>query len=103
MGGNRFNGSLPANWTSPSLVDLDLRDNQLTGTLPSSWGDAAAMPQLALLHMQGNKLSGEGVLHGGHHLLVGGQGMKASQACTAHERAALLLTFGSCSTAHRPT
>ena len=92
VGGNRFNGSLPANWTSPSLVELDLRDNQLTGALPSSWGGETALPRLALLHLQGNKLSGEGVLYGGHrttHMLVGIQGLVASQACTADERAVL--------------
>lgn len=67
VGGNGFTGPLPANWTSSSLVDLDLRDNRLTGALPSSWAGESALPQLALLHLQGNNLSGEGAVGRGRY------------------------------------
>lgn len=59
MGGNRFNGSLPGGWSSASLADLDLSGNALTGALPPGWG-GAALPRLAMLHLQGNDLTGAG-------------------------------------------
>lgn len=58
LGGNRFNGSLPANWNSSTLADIDLSDNQLTGALPPSWGAPGALPKLGALHLKGNDLAG---------------------------------------------
>lgn len=55
-----FSGPLPAAWQSGSLQLLDLSDNELTGTLPSSWGEKTALPSLGQLYLQGNALSGEG-------------------------------------------
>jgi len=36
-----------------------LHNNQLTGTLPPSWGTNSSMPHLRVASLQGNKLSGE--------------------------------------------
>ena len=40
------------------LTELRLDDNQLTGTLPATWGNATMWPQLQLLNLTGNPLSG---------------------------------------------
>jgi len=57
LAGNQFNGSLPTNWSSSTILALDLSNNKLSGTLPPAWGNTA-MPTLAQLLLQGNRLQG---------------------------------------------
>lgn len=47
-------GNLP-NWTHSSMLNLDLSDNYLRGTLPSSW---ATMAKLENVNINGNHLCG---------------------------------------------
>eukprot|EP00887_Chlorella_sp_A99_P000723 scaffold5.g723.t1 len=61
---NGFSGPLSNAWASPATQQLDVSFNSLTGTVPTVWGlprrnsNASAFPQLQLLALQGNQLSG---------------------------------------------
>lgn len=50
-----FTGTLPATF-SPSLVELDLSGNSLTGPIPDSWW--TTMPELTFIYMPENRLTG---------------------------------------------
>ena len=59
----RGRGPLPETFSMQNgcaqwLTELRLDDNQLTGTLPATWGNATMWPQLQLLNLTGNPLSG---------------------------------------------
>lgn len=43
---------------SPSSPLRYLNDNQLSGSLPASWGGPGAFPQLSLLRLDDNRLTG---------------------------------------------
>lgn len=56
--GNALTGTLPADLRLPSgLVELDLSDNRLVGTIPTSW-DLQSATQLQLLSLSINNLTG---------------------------------------------
>jgi len=40
------------------LTELRLDRNALTGTLPAAWGNASMWPQLQLMNLTGNPLTG---------------------------------------------
>lgn len=79
MGRLRGRGPLPETFSVQNgcaqwLTELRLDDNQLTGTLPAAWGNATMWPQLQLLNLTGNPLSGARcrcrlrlLLHSGDH------------------------------------
>ena len=63
LGCLRGRGPLPETFSMQNgcaqwLTELRLDDNQLTGTLPSAWGNATMWPQLQLLNLTGNPLGG---------------------------------------------
>ena len=54
-GDNAFSGPLPTSFPA-SVEVVNLEDNALTGTIPSTWGDS--MPILSSLSIKGNSLTG---------------------------------------------
>ncbi len=52
-------GTLPLSWKgATALESLSLGNNQLTGTLPASWGDDSEFETLRTLSLENNRLSG---------------------------------------------
>ena len=60
--GNQLTGSLPASWGSDTffsnLRGLYLGDNKLTGQVPLSWGAPAAFPVVRQTDLAANQLTG---------------------------------------------
>jgi Leucine rich repeat len=63
LANNRLNGSLPSSWGSlhslPALQQLNLAQNQLSGGLPSEWGSKQRWSSLQLLDLSVNNLTGQ--------------------------------------------
>ncbi len=62
-GGGARRGALPEEFSAqggcaPMLTELRLDRNALTGTLPAAWGNASMWPQLQLMNLTGNPLTG---------------------------------------------
>lgn len=57
---NNITGSIPSTWAAPTdpnyTIDLDLGNNRLNGTLPSSWG--TGLPVGSYLYLDDNMLTG---------------------------------------------
>lgn len=51
-------GTIDSNWTLSTLEELDLSSNELSGTLPSNWGQPEVLASLATLNLQSNNISG---------------------------------------------
>ena len=51
-------GTLPASWNQFKLQELDLGYNQLRGTLPASWGVDGSWPGVTDLDLSNNQLTG---------------------------------------------
>jgi hypothetical protein len=64
---NNLTGTLPSGWAAPAdpsyTIDLDLGLNQLTGTLPDSW--STGLPLGSYLYLDNNMLTGEWCRAGG--------------------------------------
>ena len=53
-------GALPPEWTGMmQLTVLGLARNNISGTLPEEWGQLGAFPELNLLFLLNNELTGE--------------------------------------------
>lgn len=58
LSSNSFTGTLPPQWSSLTLTQLDLSNNLLSGPLPVAYGSKETFPQLTKIFLQGNQFSG---------------------------------------------
>ena len=57
---NLSTGTLPQAWSGMSqLRHLSISSNKIAETLPPAWGQLGAFPELAILYLDGNSLTGE--------------------------------------------
>ena len=55
---NGFTGTLPPQWSSVTLKELDVSNNLLEGPLPVAYGDKDTFPSLTNFRLDGNRLEG---------------------------------------------
>lgn len=58
LSSNAFQSTLPPQWSSASLILLDLSKNRLFGPLPVAYGSKETFPKLANIFLQNNAFSG---------------------------------------------